>query len=222
TSKAAGIPAKDTLKALTMNGYKAADVLKDQRGPIKTGYFADFIAVSGDPLQDIDAVRNVQFVMKNGEIFKRNGAITIDKLLHARCAVLAATADRIEARQEEYARAIAREGSKTIREARREPPRAAAVLRQSAEEGRRLAGETLPFDSRPGSENRVGYYFRFPIGVVGAIMPFNDPLAVLAHKVGPALAAGNAVVVKPASATPLSALRLAEDIVAAGLPPGRL
>ena len=82
TWKAAGIPAKDTLKALTMNGYKAADVLKDQRGPIKTGYFADFIAVSGDPLQDIDAVRNVQFVMKNGEIFKRNGAITIDKLLH--------------------------------------------------------------------------------------------------------------------------------------------
>jgi imidazolonepropionase-like amidohydrolase len=83
TWKAAGIPAKDTLKALTITGFKAADVLKDQRGPIKPGFYADFIGVSGDPLQDIDAVRNVQFVMKNGEVFKRNGTITIDKLLHA-------------------------------------------------------------------------------------------------------------------------------------------
>jgi len=82
TWKAAGIPAKDVLKALTTTGYKAADVLKDQRGPIKAGFFADIVAVDGDPLQNIDAVRNVQFVMKNGEVFKRNGAITIDKLLH--------------------------------------------------------------------------------------------------------------------------------------------
>src|SRR5262249_4349472 len=83
------------------------------------------------------------------------------------------------------------------------------------------AGETRPFDSRAGSETRVGYYFRFPVGIVGAILPFNDPLAVLAHKVGPALAVGNAVVLKPASATPLSALRFADDAAAAGLPPGR-
>ena len=114
------------------------------------------------------------------------------------------------------------EGSKTIREARREPPRAATILRLAAEEGRRLAGETLPFDSREGSENRVGYYFRFPAGVVAAITPFNDPLAMVAHKAGPAIAAGNAVVLKPSSATPLSALRLAADLVAAGLPAGRL
>jgi len=141
---------------------------------------------------------------------------------HARYDVLMKAADRIDARQDEYAWAIAREGSKTIREARREPPRAATILRLSAEEGRRLAGETLPFDIRPGSENRVGYYFRVPVGVVAAIAPFNDPLAVAAHKVGPALAAGNAVVIKPASATPLSAFRLAEDLRAAGLPAGRL
>jgi imidazolonepropionase-like amidohydrolase len=82
TWKAAGIPPKDILKALTITGYKAADVLKDQRGPIKAGFYADIIAVQGDPLQDIDAVRNVQFVMKNGEVFKKNGVITIDKLLH--------------------------------------------------------------------------------------------------------------------------------------------
>jgi acyl-CoA reductase-like NAD-dependent aldehyde dehydrogenase len=141
---------------------------------------------------------------------------------HARYGVLTRAADCIDARKDEYARAIAREGSKTIAEAAREPPRAATILRLSAEEGRRIAGETLPFDSRVGSENRVGYYFRFPVGIVAAIAPFNDPLAVAAHKVGPAIAAGNAVVLKPASATPLSALRLAEDLAAAGLPPGRL
>jgi len=83
TWKAAGIPPKDILKALTTNGYKAADVYKDQRGPIKAGYFADIVAIDGDPLTNIDSVRNVQFVMRNGQVFKKNGVITIDKLLHA-------------------------------------------------------------------------------------------------------------------------------------------
>jgi glyceraldehyde-3-phosphate dehydrogenase (NADP+) len=142
--------------------------------------------------------------------------------LHARCEVLSRAAGRIDADLEGYARTIALEGSKTIREARREPVRCAALLRLAAEEGRRLAGETLPFDSRPGSENRVGYYFRFPVGVVGAITPFNDPLAMACHKAGPALAGGNAVVLKPGTATPLSALRLAQDLADAGLPSGRL
>jgi imidazolonepropionase-like amidohydrolase len=82
TWKAAGIPPKDILKALTITGYKAADVLKDQRGSIKAGFFADVVGIDGDPLTNIDAVRNVQFVMKNGEVFKRDGKITIDKLLH--------------------------------------------------------------------------------------------------------------------------------------------
>lgn len=148
-------------------------------------------------------------------------ALNEDFPVHRRYDVLMRTADRIEAAQEEYAGAIAREGSKTLREAMIEPARAATIFRLSAEEGRRLAGETLPFDSRPGSENRVGYYVRLPAGVVAAITPFNDPLAMVAHKVGPALAAGNAVVLKPASTTPLSALRVAQDLAAAGLPPGR-
>ena len=110
--------------------------------------------------------------------------------LHARYDVLMRAATIIESRKEEYARIIAREGSKTIREARREPVRTANILRLSAEEGRRLTGETLPFDSRVGSENRVGYYFRFPVGIVSAIIPFNDPLALAAHNIGPAIAAG--------------------------------
>jgi glyceraldehyde-3-phosphate dehydrogenase (NADP+) len=141
---------------------------------------------------------------------------------HARYDVLMTTADRIDARRGEFAWAIASEGSKTIREARREPPRAARILRLCAAEAQQISGRTLPFDSRPGSENRVGYYVRRPIGVVAAITPFNDPLAVATHKIGPALAAGNAVVLKPSSATPLSALWLASELMDAGLPAGRL
>jgi glyceraldehyde-3-phosphate dehydrogenase (NADP+) len=142
--------------------------------------------------------------------------------LHERYDVLMRAAARIDERCDEYAWMIASEGSKTIREARREPRRAADILRLSAEEGRRLAGEQLPFDIRKGSEQRVGYFFRFPVGVVGAITPFNDPLAVAAHKIGPAIAGGNAVVLKPSSATPLSPLALGHDLEEAGLPPGRL
>jgi imidazolonepropionase-like amidohydrolase len=80
TWKAAGIPPKDVLKAITINGYKAADIYHE-RGPIKVGNYADLIAVSGNPLEDMDALRNVQFVMKNGAVFKKNGVITIDALL---------------------------------------------------------------------------------------------------------------------------------------------
>jgi imidazolonepropionase-like amidohydrolase len=81
TWKAASIPARDVLYAITINGYKAADIIKD-RGPIKPGLFADMIAVSGDPLSNIDALRNVQFVMKNGMVFKKDGVMTPEKFFH--------------------------------------------------------------------------------------------------------------------------------------------
>jgi imidazolonepropionase-like amidohydrolase len=81
TWKAASIPPADILRAITINGYKAADVIKD-RGPIKAGLFADLIAVGGDPLTDIDALRNVQFVMKNGMVFKKDGVMTPEKFFH--------------------------------------------------------------------------------------------------------------------------------------------
>ena len=81
TWKAAGIPTKDILRAMTINGYKAADVIKE-RGPVKPGLFADLIAVTGDPLTDIDALRNVQFVMKNGMVFKKDGVMTPEKFFH--------------------------------------------------------------------------------------------------------------------------------------------
>ncbi|MCB0256736.1 MAG: aldehyde dehydrogenase family protein [Anaerolineae bacterium] len=138
---------------------------------------------------------------------------------HQRIALLSGAASWIEQRQEEYARTIALEGIKTIREARKEASRCVDTLRISAEEARRVTGETIPFDQRPGSEHRFGYYVREPIGIIGAITPFNDPLNLVAHKVGPALAGGNAIIVKPHSETPLSALRLAEAFDQTGLLP---
>lgn len=81
TWKAAGVPAAGILKAITTNGYKAADIY-EERGPIKAGHYADLIAVAGNPLEDIDALRSVQFVMKNGAVFKKDGLITLDKLLN--------------------------------------------------------------------------------------------------------------------------------------------
>lgn len=81
TAAAAGVPPAGILKAITTNGYKAADVYQE-RGPIKAGYYADLIAVAGNPLEDIDALRSVQFVMKNGAVFKKDGLMTLDKLLN--------------------------------------------------------------------------------------------------------------------------------------------
>lgn len=138
---------------------------------------------------------------------------------HQRMALLQGGADFIAAHDEIYARTIASEGVKTIREARKEVGRCIDTLRISAEEARRISGETIPFDQRPGSENRLGFFVREPVGVIGAITPFNDPLNLAAHKVGPALAAGNAIIVKPDSKTPLSALKLAEAIDQTGLLP---
>lgn len=140
----------------------------------------------------------------------------------ARAEILRRTATLLEDRQEEFAVLLAREGSKTIREARKEAYRCTQTLRVSGEEAIRLLGETIAFDQQKGSEGRRGYFQRVPIGVVAAITPFNDPLNLVAHKVGPALAGGNAVVVKPATVTPLSALKLAELFLEAGLPPRAL
>lgn len=139
-----------------------------------------------------------------------------------RIGILTKAANMLFERQEEFARVIATEGSKTIKEARLEASRCVNTLFISAEEARRITGETLPFDSFPNGINKKGFYYRFPIGVIAAITPFNDPLNLVAHKLGPAFAAGNAVVLKPATVTPLSALKLAEVLLEAGLPPKAL
>ncbi|KSU84414.1 glyceraldehyde-3-phosphate dehydrogenase (NADP+) [Fictibacillus enclensis] len=153
------------------------------------------------------------------ELAKEGAKIAAAMPVYERMAVIHRAADYIEANKEKYASIIAQEGSKTIREAAKETARCIQTLRISAEEARRIHGETIPFDQMEGSQNRVGYYQRFPIGIIGAITPFNDPLNLVAHKVGPAIASGNAIIVKPATVTPLSALLLAEAFSQSGLPP---
>ena len=139
--------------------------------------------------------------------------------IYERSQVLYKTADILTNRTEEFALLLARESSKTIREARKEVSRCVNTLRVSGEETKRIHGETIAFDSFPGGENRKGYYYRFPIGIILAITPFNDPLNLVAHKLGPAFAGGNSVILKPATVTPLSAIKLAEALLEAGLPP---
>ncbi|WP_256218471.1 aldehyde dehydrogenase family protein [Bacillus sp. MUM 116] len=150
---------------------------------------------------------------------KKGAKIAADMSTHERITILNRAADWIFEHKEKFATTIACEGSKTIKEAKKEVLRCIETLRISAEEARRMNGETILFDQMPGSEDRMGYYYRFPIGIIVAITPFNDPLNLVAHKVGPAIAAGNAIIVKPAPATPLSALLLAEAFEKAGLPP---
>ena len=139
--------------------------------------------------------------------------------IYERSQILYKTADILTNRTEEFAQLLARESSKTIREARKEVSRCVNTLRVSGEETKRIHGETIAFDSFPGGENRKGYYYRFPIGIILAITPFNDPLNLVAHKLGPAFAGGNSVILKPATVTPLSAIKLAEALLEAGLPP---
>src|SRR5690625_741935 len=138
--------------------------------------------------------------------------------VHERVSILNKTADYIEKEHDRFAKTIAYEGSKTIVEARSEVTRCVNTIRLSAEEASRINGETIPFDQMPGHEQRVGYFYRFPIGIIAAITPFNDPLNLVAHKIGPAIATGNAIIVKPATLTPLSALLLAEAFDKNGLP----
>ncbi len=141
---------------------------------------------------------------------------------YERSRILLGAAETVAQNLEDFAVTIAREGSKTIREARKEARRCVNTLTISGEEAKRLIGETIPFDSFPGGEQRRGHFERVPIGVVLAITPFNDPLNLVAHKLGPAIAGGNAVILKPATVTPLSALKLTEALVEAGLPAGVL
>lgn len=133
--------------------------------------------------------------------------------------ILKKAAERLESRTEEFARTITLEEGKAIAEGRFEVGRAVQVLMLSAEEARRIHGETVPLDASPGGVGKMGFSLRVPCGVVVAISPFNFPLNLVAHKVAPAIAAGNAIVIKPPSSTPLSALKLTELLLECGLPP---
>jgi acyl-CoA reductase-like NAD-dependent aldehyde dehydrogenase len=141
---------------------------------------------------------------------------------HKRAEILVRVAGALGRRHEEAARLISDEAGKPLKAARVEAARAMSTYTFAAVEARKLAGEMVPMDAAQAGEGKLAFTLRRPIGVVGAISPFNFPLNLVAHKIAPALAAGCAVVLKPASATPLSALFLAELEEEADLPPGWL
>ena len=141
---------------------------------------------------------------------------------HKRAEILVKVAGALGRRHDEVARLISDEAGKPMKAARVEATRAMSTYTFGAVEARKLAGDVVPMDASQAGEGKFAFTLRQPIGVVGAISPFNFPLNLVAHKIAPALAAGCAVVLKPASQTPLSALLLAELETEAGLPPGWL
>jgi acyl-CoA reductase-like NAD-dependent aldehyde dehydrogenase len=148
------------------------------------------------------------------------GARAMAKLTsYERWKILHRAADLLAARVDELGSLISREEGKILAEGRAEALRAVDTILESAEEAKRVHGETVPLDAASHGKGKFGVTIRVPCGIVVAISPFNFPLNLVCHKVGPALAGGNAVIVKPATDTPLSALRLTEILLEAGLPP---
>ncbi len=141
---------------------------------------------------------------------------------YQRYEILMRASEILKERAEEFAKTLVYEVGKTIKEARTEVQRAIQTLIFSAEEAKRLNGETFPVDAHPNGTGKVGFYIRVPVGIVSAITPFNFPLNLSMHKVAPALACGNAVVLKPSERTPLTPIMLAEVLLEAGLPPKAL
>ncbi|MBB5538744.1 aldehyde dehydrogenase family protein [Rhizobium giardinii] len=150
----------------------------------------------------------------------RRGAELSSKLpRHKRASILEGAAQIIERRRAAFAETIVREAGKTIVQARKEVLRCVNTLKLSAEEAKRNAGEIVPFDAYVGSEQRQGWFTREPLGIITAITPYNDPLNLVAHKLGPAIAGGNAVLLKPSNLTPFSSINLVDVLNEAGLPP---
>jgi len=148
------------------------------------------------------------------------GAKAMRKLTgYQRSQILRKASDLILQRVEDFARTITLEEGKIIGEARFEVTRAAEIIVLSGEEAKRLYAEVIPLDGAPGAVNKFGFTVRVPCGVVVGISPFNFPLHLVCHKVGPALAAGNSVILKPATDTPMSALKLVQVLLEAGTPP---
>ncbi|HEV7563181.1 MAG TPA: aldehyde dehydrogenase family protein, partial [Solirubrobacterales bacterium] len=147
---------------------------------------------------------------------------TADFPQYERAAVLERAAELVGERVDDLAATIAAEAGKPLKTATVEAQRCVGTLEFSAVEARKLTGGTVPMEASAAGAGKLGVMLRVPYGVVGAISPFNFPLNLVAHKLGPAIAAGNAVVLKPAGQTPISALKLAAILGDAGLPEGWL
>lgn len=149
-------------------------------------------------------------------------AVTKRLPAHKVAEILLKIRDGVAAHAEDFSRTLALEAGKPVRTARLEVARALHTFELGAEECKRIPGEVLPMDARPHGENRFGFFRRVPLGVVSAITPFNFPVNLVAHKISPGLAARNAMVLRPASQTPLTAFKLGKIVLEAGWPAGGL
>ncbi len=187
---------------------------KDERIDVHNPYDGSIVdTVPRAEASDIDHA--LATAVRGAEIMRGLTGYERYKILHK-------AADLISARAESFAETITLEGGKVKAEAMIEVERAAEIIYLSAEEAKRLGSEVIPLDGAPGVTGKFGFTIRVPCGVVAAISPFNFPLHLVCHKVGPGIAAGNAVVLKPATDTPLSGLRVVEVMLEAGCPPEAL
>ncbi|GMV32285.1 MAG: aldehyde dehydrogenase family protein [Chloroflexi bacterium CFX1] len=145
-----------------------------------------------------------------------------DMPAHKRADILHRAAALIRERMDDLAKTVAAEAGKALKFARAEVDRAASVFTIAAEEAKRLHGETIPLDAVPSGEGYFGFWMRRPVGVIAAISPFNFPLNLVAHKVAPAIASGNTLTLKPASTTPIAAVKLCQILEEAGMPAGTI
>jgi acyl-CoA reductase-like NAD-dependent aldehyde dehydrogenase len=186
----------------------------DEFYPLYSSYNNEKIA--DIPLaNESDVKAAIDSAQKNVDVMKKMPA-------HQRADILERVSQLFQERLEECAMALVKENSKPLSAARVEVSRTIETYKFAAEEAKRIHGETIPLDASKFGEGRLAYTKREPLGVVGAITPFNFPFNLVAHKLGPAIAAGNTVVLKPANKTPLSALLTAEIFEQAGLPKGVL
>ncbi|PLX69090.1 MAG: aldehyde dehydrogenase [Denitrovibrio sp.] len=186
---------------------------------VDTGKTLDVNRPYDNSLVDTICVASVEDTEKAIQAAFKAKAIMKNLTAAERGQILDNVAALIDRDKEEIAQIITAEAGKGLLFSRGEAGRTVENFKFAADEARRLGGELIPFDASASGANRFGYYKHYPIGVVGAITPFNFPLNLVAHKVGPAIAAGNAVILKPASSTPLTSVKLVELLLEAGLPP---
>lgn len=189
--------------------FRGKRVVKDRKVEVLNPYDDTIVDTLG--MSDADDVEHAIALAEAG--FK----VLKDMPAGHRAAILEKTAEIIKKKKENFSRTIALESGKTINEARAEVDRACNTMKLSAHAALKLTGETVRFDL-DGQSRKVGFYTRIPLGIVCAITPFNFPLNLSCHKIGPALAAGNSIIHKPATKTPCSGVMLAEALVEAGLP----
>ncbi len=189
-------------------------VSKEEKLPVVYPYTGEVVAEVSKASEE-DVYKAIE-VAKEG--YEKLSALTP----YERYEILMRASQLLKQRAEDFAKSLVLEVGKTIREARTEVQRAIQTLIFSAEEARRIEGEVIPIDAHPNGKGKVGFYLRQPVGIVSAITPFNFPLNLSMHKVAPALACGNAVILKPSERTPLTPLMLGEVLLEAGLPPQAL